>query len=386
MGEGCQDHTPAAKQRGSGKGLKIPMPDEEYIREETKATHSKSIQMSSKASKIKAGFDLGKAAGNLDMGGFALNDPFFKGSGSALVEAASVGNMSLSPDAKMGSSLTLQQALGVPEKPGPDEEKEKKKKKKYDLLAAKNRCRVKLGEDMKKINSSLGALVEESEKLLVEHAQSQEYACYVETLKQRLTLVYCACATVGPRDVANASAIEKVVRECLKHTAKQEFGPDVSAQFQCLFELQACLKGFHPDEDIEAEQAGLAEVVAKVGVTFTGRSADGDALTAHGRLLPVSKALLDAGLSGYVKPVKSEVQAMLELLPEFLADHLSDCLLAAAMDGLQSMPLDDVSKLKPLRLMERSLVTSLENASDEDWLDWVDWALSLVMHLSVGRA
>ena len=56
------------------------------------------------------------------------------------------------------------------------------------------------------------------------------------------------------------------------------------------------------------------------------------------------------------------------------------------MDGLQSMPLDDVSKLKPLRLMERSLVTSLENASDEDWLDWVDWALSLVMHLSFGRA
>ena len=257
--------TPLCKRRGQGKAMKLPMPDEEFIVGETKASHSKAMQLTSKGSKVKSGFDLNKAAMNIESGSFAMNDPFFKGSGSVLMDAASAANMSLAPDSKFGSSSALQQTLGTPEKGGADDEK---KKKAYDLLAAKNRCRLKLREDLKKIREGLAKLSQESEALLVQRASSAEYACYAETLKQRLSLVCCASVEIADADLQSLSSVEAVLQRCLQMSKSQKLSQEVMDGISAVLGLIDCLHNWRPEEGSPTQQAGLADAVAKVGHSF----------------------------------------------------------------------------------------------------------------------
>ena len=78
------------------KQLKLPMPDEEYVKTENKATHSKAFEMAGKSSKIQSDLDMNKIAENLEQGGFDLSDQLFKANGSIAEEAGRLAGMNTS--------------------------------------------------------------------------------------------------------------------------------------------------------------------------------------------------------------------------------------------------------------------------------------------------
>ena len=357
--EATLKRTPAHKQRGSGKNLKLPMPDEEY----NKSAPSKAFQMS-KASKIKDGVDMAKGASSLDHGSFALNEPFFKGSGSLLTEAAAMASMNVSPDSKTpGSSVALQQAVGKPDKQAAD----KKKKKKFDVLAARNRCQTKLKDDFKKLRGGLTNLMKEGQDLLAKRAGCTEYACYIKILKQRLSLVEATSANVEFDDVRSVADVQKLAAACFD-ASKLELSKDVLNQVATVQDVLAAAEAYKPESaDHESQKATLEQNVQKLGQCFPQRDADGHVLTAHGRMVPVEAGLLaDPKPDGNISISAKAVETLQSLMPEFLTDHVSECLLAAALGALESLPLDDVSKLRPIRLVEKSLTSQLQEADDED--------------------
>ena len=119
---------------------------------------------------------------------------------------------------------------------------------------------MKLREDLKKIREGLAKLSQESEALLVQHASSAEYACYVETLKQRLSLVCCASVEIADADLQSLSSVEAVLQMSKSQKLSQEVMDGVSA----VLGLIDCLQHWRPEEGSPTQQAGLADAVAKV--------------------------------------------------------------------------------------------------------------------------
>ena len=347
---------PEYKQRGKGKSLKLPMPDEEYIRGEHTTSHSKAHIFSKKEKKLKeGGANLARVADGLQNGAFDLNDPLFKGTGNAIAEGAALAGMSVvSPSKTAGSSSDLQQALGAKGSgKGKDGGKTENptKKKRYDLLAAKNKCRVKLAEDLKKARETLTKLVAEGETLAATHAASEHYECYVATLKQRLLLV-------------TEAAIKRVVGPSV------EPAPDFLLGYgECLGLLAAVRQhDFNVTGDEATSQLGvLRSKLSQVAKTFPARDADGMATTATGQLVPLSQELLnEANAEGDCSVSQPDIHKLKVAIPEFLQQHLAEHVLQIAVQKLETLPLDDISKVRPLMAVEDFLLYMLESATDED--------------------
>ena len=364
---------PLHKQRGKGAQLKLPMPDEEYIRGENTTTHGKTFEMASKNSKITdKGLDMAQISADLHKGGFDLQDSLFKGAGAALSSSASLAGMDLTSPSKTESAsmASLQQSIGgsgsstgqAKAKAKPDS-----KKKRYDLLAAKNRCRAKLLDDLKKTREGFKQLVKEADDLILTHANSSEYDCYVSTLKQRLQLVRSALTSFVPADVESARSIQTAVTSAMGDGF--ELRQVVTQKFHALIELKNVSCSFDPaltDVAAKAQQSALGKVVANVGKVFEKRNADGMAYDDHVGLLPLPEELLKAAeSSGEANATADEIASVKSGITDFLVAILGDACLRRAVAGLETTPLDDISKLQVVSAMEKTLLSMLDSAADE---------------------
>ena len=349
---------PKHKRRGSGRQLKLPMPDEEYVKGEHATTHSRMQLFSSKDKKIKDP-DINEISDSLATSGFELGDDFFKTSGALIQSQSSLAEMSVvSPSKAQGSSSALlQQSLGSEDKKqkATEENPQPKRTKRYDLLAAKNRCRVKLTEDFKKVREQLTALTKQAEELLQEHATSKDYECYVDTLKQRLNLVKSATAIYIEKDVESVEAAKAAVKNVLGQEPDDTFSVGVNCclKFETLIaKLDVTLK----DDDAKAQDSQLKESISQLAKAF--KKSD---------LQPVLKGWLEAASSDEpLSMVQTEVETMKTAFRNFVLEHLANYVLSMAKSRLAVMPLDDISKVQPLTAIMKSLLSKLENAADED--------------------
>ena len=322
-------------------------------------THSRMQVFSSKDKKIKDP-DINEISDSLATSGFELGDDFFKNSGTLLQSQSSLAEMSVvSPSKAQGSSSALlQQSLGSEDKKqkgAGEKEPPPRKTKRYDLLAAKNRCRVKLTEDFKKVREQLTALTKQAEELLQEHATSKDYECYVDTLKQRLNLVKSATAIYIEKDVESVEAATAAVKNVLGEEPDDTFSVGVNCclKFENLIaKLDVTLK----DDDAKAQDLQLKESISHLAKAC--KKSD---------LQPVLKGWLEAASSDEpLSMAQTEVETMRTAFRNFVLEHLANYVLSMAKSRLAVMPLDDISKVQPLAAAMKSLLSELENAADED--------------------
>ncbi|CAE7781235.1 unnamed protein product, partial [Symbiodinium sp. CCMP2456] len=357
---------PKHKRRGSGRQLKLPMPDEEYVKGEHAATHSRMHVFASKDKKIKDP-DLKEIGDSLATSGFELGDDFFKNSGALVQSQSSLADMNIvSPSKAQGSSSALlQQSLVSEEKKQKGDEKTSKKTKRYDLLAAKNRCRVKINDDFKKVREQLTALTKQAEELLQEHAASKDYECYVDTLRQRLNLVKSATAIYLEKDVESVEAATAAVKDVLGEEppdATFSVGVTCCLKFANLIDkVDVTLK----DDDAKGQDTQLKESISHLAKAFNKSD-----------LQPVLKSWLEgASSSEPLSMVQTEVATMQAAFRNFMLQHLANYVLSLAKSRLAVMPLDDISKVQPLAASMKSLLSELENATDEDAIKrWIEAA------------
>ena len=116
----------------------------------------------------------------------------------------------------------------------------KGKKKTCDVYAAKNRCRLKLKDDMKKMHDGLQKLLKESEAVLVQHAQSLEYECYINTLKQRAVLVKSVLVSFSEEVLRCTTKIQATIHCQVSPTLQLKTEVMATVQFRCVSASRIC--------------------------------------------------------------------------------------------------------------------------------------------------
>ena len=205
-------NTPNQLVKGTKDDPRLPMPDEEYIFGETNASHSKSVQLTSKPDK---NLDVGESMKALQQGAFGMNDGLFSQSGGqVLTDVSRAGGIALpSSGAGRASSKALTSGQGQDSK-AEKEKKEDKKRKRYDLMAAKNRCESKALADWQKVDACMKESLTEARKLLAEHKNSTDYKSYVGTLADREKLINALVE--APREYKTEVACQDHVHQLMQ--------------------------------------------------------------------------------------------------------------------------------------------------------------------------
>ena len=163
------------------------------------------------------------------------------------------------------------------------------------------------------------------------------------------------------------------------------------------------LERFDPnlkDEAAASQQESACKEVAAVAAAFPARNVDGMATTECGGLVPLRPDLLQAASKGEAEKggneggeegskmqlnlpsTPTEVQKLRSDWAAFLREHVRLSVLRAAVSELESMPIDDITKVKPFLVLEKQLHASLDAVVDEDCLRCLlsrvtCWALNL---------
>ena len=268
---------PLAKQKTRNGHLFLPMPAEDYIDGKNTVAHEKRLRMAGKPQKEP---DLDKAKERLFSGGLGLGDAAFKNVGGAELKIASDNNESfvLSPEKMLGVASSADMAVpaanvknkkaaaGGSGGDGASETGEGagtgKKRKRYDLAAAQNRNRSTFVDSMYKMMAMMNDALKEAKTVVLDHAGKDEYAGYMKTLEQRMTLVVFLVVDVPMPRLKQAKSQVETLNAFPRKFMEESLGEECQAKIfevnDLLFKYRALIQAHQKLP--EAEQAQCTEL------------------------------------------------------------------------------------------------------------------------------